>query len=345
MLRARERMTPDDHRLAARWGALRALRAGTTTLADSGPAGTGASAMTEAGLRGRVHLEVFGREEGPEAARRAAATAERVAALDEDAGPRVAVGLSPHSPYTVGPGFWTALAAEPGMAGRPWATHLAESEDEDRAIAAGDGPLAALFADAGFVPGHWEGPQGASPVARVGAVGGLRAGMVAAHCVRLGDGDPERLVAAGVGVAHCPRSNAHLRCGTAPVAALRAAGVALGLGTDSPASGGDYDLRAEARSRAAGDAEGALRMITLDAARALAMDADVGALTTGRRADLVAIRPAGPADDPAGAVLDGRASVALVVVDGEALVEDDRPYRIDGDALVAAADGARKRLW
>ena len=59
---------------------------------------------------------------------------------------------------------------------------------------------------------------------------------------------------AGVGVAHCPRSNSHLRCGRAPLESLRLAGVAVGLGTDSPASGGDYDLRAEARAcRAAHD--------------------------------------------------------------------------------------------
>src|SRR6202008_2122738 len=54
--------------------------------------------------------------------------------------------------------------------------------------------------------------------------------------------------AAGVGVAHCPQSNGRLACGAAPLALLRAAGVRVGLGTDSPASAGRYDIRAEARA-------------------------------------------------------------------------------------------------
>ena len=58
-------------------------------------------------------------------------------------------------------------------------------------------------------------------------------------------------------MAHCPRSNVHLHCGRAPLEALRDAGARVGLGTDSPASGGDYDLRAEAR--AARDLQAAAR--------------------------------------------------------------------------------------
>ena len=98
-------------------------------------------AMAEAGLRGPVHLEAFGREEGEEARALASGVAERVAALAAAADPRNRVGLSPHAPYTVGPGLWAALAEVPYLAGRPWATHLAESDDETRVIAGGDGAL------------------------------------------------------------------------------------------------------------------------------------------------------------------------------------------------------------
>ena len=103
LLGLRGRMEPEDHLVAARHGALRALRAGTTTLADSGPTGAGVIAMAEAGC-GPVHLEAFGREEGEEARVLAAGVADRVAALAAAADPRNVVGLSPPPPTRWAPG-------------------------------------------------------------------------------------------------------------------------------------------------------------------------------------------------------------------------------------------------
>jgi 5-methylthioadenosine/S-adenosylhomocysteine deaminase len=347
LLPLRARMTPDDHRVAARHGALRALRAGTTTLADSGPTGAGAAAMAALGLRGPVHLEAFGTPGEDEARRRAKAVAERVAALDSEAGPGVRAGVSPHAPYSVGPELWRALLAEPGLAGRPWASHLAESEDEERAVADGEGPLADALAAIGFTPGRWEGPEGETTVARVARGGGLRPGLVAAHCARLGGEDPATLRAAGVGVAHCPRSNAYLRNGPAPVAALRDAGLALGLGTDSPASGGDYDLRAEARACAGDDLSAAdrLRLATLGGAEVLGVAGEVGGLAPGLRADLIGLRPAGPVGEPHRAALDPTTRVRVVVGSGEVLVSRGRPLVADAEAIDARAAEARERLW
>jgi 5-methylthioadenosine/S-adenosylhomocysteine deaminase len=348
MLEARTRMTPDDHRLAARHGALRALRAGTTTAADNGPTGAGAAAMTELGLCGTVHLETFGTPDGDRAARAARSVAAQVAALDAEAGDGVRVGLSPHAPYTVGPAFWAALEAEPSLAVRPWATHLAESLDEERVVAGGDGPLGELFARAGFAPGRWDGADDATVVSRVAAGGGLRRGMVAAHCVRLGPGDPALLRGAGVTAAHCPRSNAFLRCGTAPLAAMLAAGVRVGLGTDSPASGGDFDLRAEARDcgrRHGVPAEQLLRLATRGGAEALGAEDEVGSLAPGLRADLVSLRPTGPVRDPAEAALDESAAVHAVVSGGERLVDSGRALAPGAADLDTRAGEARKRLW
>jgi 5-methylthioadenosine/S-adenosylhomocysteine deaminase len=350
-LQLRLRIPPEDYAIAARHGALCALRAGTTTLADSGPTGAGASAVTEAGIAGAVHLEAFGTAEGAEAERAATAAAEAVAALDADAGPRVRVGLSPHAPYTVGPAFWRALAGQGAVAARPWATHLAESPDEHRVVARGDGPLAEAFAPIGFVAGRWGGPDGATVVQRVAAGGALRDGLVAAHCVRLGADDPATLRDAGVRVAHCPRSNEYLLTGTAPLAAMREAGVVVGLGTDSPASGGDYDVRAEARAcaRVHGGAIAAdelLRMATLGGAEVLGLADEVGTLAPGRRADLVALRPAAPAGgDPAATALAEDTVVDLVVAAGEVLVRDGRPLLEAAGAIDARAREARQRLW
>lgn len=351
LLPLRPRLTPDDHRTAARFGALRALEAGTTTVSDSGPTGAGAQALAESGLRGLVHLEAFGREAGDAADAAADVLLARAAELDAQIGPRGRVGISPHAPYTVGPDYWRALLARAGDRERPWATHLAESAAEERVIASGDGPLGDLFAAGGLEPGRWPGPAQAGPVARAELAGVLRPGLVAAHCVRLGPGDPRRLAGAGVAVAHCPRSNLHLRCGRAPLEELRDAGVAVGLGTDSPASGGDYDLRAEARACRRAHAEvhplddGALlRLITADAARAVGMEATVGSLAPGLRADLLAVAPAGDRTAPEGLLMDPRSTVEMVVIDGDVAVERGVATGLDGERLRARAAEVRQRL-
>jgi 5-methylthioadenosine/S-adenosylhomocysteine deaminase len=169
--------------------------------------------------------------------------------------------------------------------------------------------------------------------------------------VRLGAGDAAALSGAGVSAAHCPRSNEHLRVGRAPLGALRDAGVRVGLGTDSPASGGDYDVRAEARACVAAGAGGSpdwaalLRLATLGGAEALGLEGEVGTLTPGTRADLVALRPTGPVGDPHRAALDSATRVDLVVVAGEPLVSDGRPALIDAERVDARANESRERLW
>ena len=90
---------------------------------------------------------------------------------------------------------------------------------------------------------------------------------------------------AGVAVAHCPRSNRVHGHGTAPLAAFRRAGLPVGLGTDSVVSVGDSSLLAEAT--AAGlDGEDALRMLTIEGARALGLEREIGSLEVGKQADL-----------------------------------------------------------
>ena len=112
------------------------------------------------------------------------------------------------------------------------------------------------------------------------------------------------LAARDVPVAHCPRSNACLGCGIAPLTALRAAGVRVGLGTDSPASTPSFDpwdelraavLGARARERRpdALRAADASRLATLDSAHALGLGAELGSLTPGKRADITVVTTAG----------------------------------------------------
>lgn len=359
MLAFADRVDAEAREAAVDGGALMCLRAGTTTLADSGPTGAGALALSRAGLRGTTHLEVFGTGLGASGARErtrsaAAAIARLEEALGETAG-RVGVGLSPHAPYTVDRELWHALRAEAVTSGRPWATHLAESPAERELMTTGAGPLPGVYAPRGFAPARWPGAGGT--VSRLAEAGALRTGMVAAHCVHVDDAEAAALAAAGVGVALCPASNRRLRCGRAPLERLRAAGAAVGLGTDSPASAGNFDLRAEAlelaeQAVAAGEpvAAGALvELITAGSARALGREREVGALRPGLRADLCAVALPGPllplADaDPAAAALDPRALVAMVAVDGRVLLDGGAPALVDPEAIAARAARARKHL-
>jgi 5-methylthioadenosine/S-adenosylhomocysteine deaminase len=105
------------------------------------------------------------------------------------------------------------------------------------------------------------------------------------HCVQVDEQDIAVLRDSGAAVAHCPRSNRAHGHGAAPLAALRRAGVRVGLGSDSVVSVGDVNLWAEAL--AAGlDGEEALRMLTIEGARALGLERQIGSLEVGKEADL-----------------------------------------------------------
>jgi len=141
---------------------------------------------------------------------------------------------------------------------------------------------------------------GRRPLERLDDLGLLNASLLAVHAVHVTPDEIRQLAAAGASVAHCPASNLKLACGLAPAAALIEAGVTVGVGTDGAASNNLLDVLAEMRLAAmlakvsAGDgaaipAEQALRMATLDAARALRRDHEIGSIEAGKWADLACI--------------------------------------------------------
>jgi cytosine/adenosine deaminase-related metal-dependent hydrolase len=345
-----------DYAAAARWTLVEALRSGITTLAATESSGASAAALREAGLRGVVYQEVFGPD--PNAAQDAMATLRgAVACLREHESDLVRVGISPHAPYTVSDRLFTAVAEFAREDGLPLAVHAAESAIEHRLVMHGDGDFAPGLRARGIATP----PRGRSTIELLDRLGVLATRPLLIHCVRVDGDDLARIAGAGAAVAHCPVANARLGHGVAPYAAMVAAGVGVGLGTDSVASNNRLDLLEEARiasvlHRAAaagcdllGPAE-LLRLCTLDGARALGLDGRIGSLEPGKDADLCAVSLAAPhvrpVHDPAAAVLHAArgCDVVLTVVRGRVLHRDGRVETLDPIALEAAVEDAAARV-
>jgi 5-methylthioadenosine/S-adenosylhomocysteine deaminase len=279
---------------ASRLGVAEGLRAGITTFADTGDSGTGFDAMLERGVRGISYREVF----GPDPAQCEHAVAElreKVAAMRERETELVHAGVSPHAPYTVSDSLFAATAALAKREGYPLAVHIAESALETELVVEGVG----TFADGLRARGIDVARRAASPVALLDRLGVLAVAPLLIHCVRVDERDVDMIARRGCAVAHCPASNARLAHGIAPLRALIAADVRVGLGSDSVASNDRMDLLEEARlaallataregSATALPAHRALELATRGGARALGLDREIGTLEVGKAADLAA---------------------------------------------------------
>jgi 5-methylthioadenosine/S-adenosylhomocysteine deaminase len=325
----------DEMTAIARLGAGECLASGITTVADASYSGAAATACDELGLRATVYVEVFGAGTG-QIAERFEAHRDRVAGSLSD---RVRIGISPHTVYTASVELWQAAV---GL-GLPLMTHFAESEQEVEWTRTGRGPLDSVRA---------------SSIRELAELGLLVDRLVAAHCVHVDPREIALLAEHDVAVAHCPRSNAFLGCGVAPLRELLEAGIRVGLGTDSPASTPSFDMfeelrtcvmvaRARDRRPDAISARTALELATLGSARALGLDAEIGSLAVGKRADLAVVSLAGsphlPWEDPVGAVVFGGSPsrVLLTVVDG---TDRYRKGITEWPELTAEAHSARAEL-
>jgi cytosine/adenosine deaminase-related metal-dependent hydrolase len=317
-------VTGDDLAIA-RLGAAECLRSGITTLGDSSFSGVAAQACADLGLRAIVFLEVFGHDVDQALAEFCEIRDGVGNAFDE----RVQLGVGPHAPYSVSSEVYAACR----KLDLPLTTHLSEISGELDWLIRGTGEMAS-FASRGWLVE----PPGMSSVRHLAESGVLDSRMIAAHCVKVDAEEIALLAEHDVGVAHCPRSNALLGCGIAPLADLRAAGLRIGLGTDSPASTPSFDMfeemrvavyaaRARERRPDALLAGEALELATLGGAGALGLGDEVGSLAPGKRADLAVVSLAGspylPWEDPAVAVVFGGSPdrVLLTLVAGEVRYE------------------------
>lgn len=250
--------------------------------------------------------------------------------------PRIKIAFGPHAPYTVSDDKLSNInvLAEELEAGIHMHVHETAFEVQQSMELQGERPLARL--------------------ARLGLLGPR---FQAVHMTQIDDDDLELLVASNTSVIHCPESNLKLASGFCPVEKLWNAGVNVAIGTDGAASNNDLDLLGETRTAAllakavagsatALDAHRALRMATLNGARALGLEAEVGSLEVGKAADICAFNLSGlaqqPVYDPVSQLIyaSSRACVEHVWVGGKQLLENCKLTRMDEAQIIA-----NTRVW
>ena len=188
-----------------------------------------------------------------------------------------------------------------------------------------------------------------------------------AHCVWLDDEEIELMARRGIAVAHNPTSNMKLASGAAPVAKLRRAGVAVGIGTDGEKENNNLDMFEEMKftsllakfaslDAAAMPAWDVLRMATIEGARAIGKDAEIGSLEVGKKADLIAVRTDTPRLTPLFGGIDGNlhhnlvhavrgSDVDLTMIDGRIVVEGGELKTADMGDLIRRVNAVAPGLF
>ncbi|MBS0369511.1 MAG: 8-oxoguanine deaminase [Proteobacteria bacterium] len=249
------------------------------------------------------------------------------------------IAVAPCSPFSVSTDLMRESATLARSYGVSMHTHLAENDNDVAYSRERFGMTPAEYAESLGWVGHdvWH-----------------------AHCVKLDAAGIALFARTGTGVAHCPCSNMRLASGIAPIPALRAAGVAVGLGVDGSASNDGADLLGEARQAmllarvghgpAAMNARQALELATLGGAKVLGRD-DIGALAPGMSADLIAFRSdtlrlaGGAVHDPVAAlVFCAPDTVDLSLINGHWVVENGKLQTVDLPGILAHHNRLARQL-
>ena len=252
----------------------------------------------------------------------------------------ITAAIAPHAPYTVSEAHLREVRAFSDRTGAPVVTHVAETRKEVDDISR---------------------DHGARPVEYLARIGFLSPRTIAAHTVHLTEGEINLLKQNGVGSVHNPESNMKLASGVAPVPQMLRAGVLLGLGTDGAASNNDLsmweaiDLVAKLHKLTTNDpkvvtAEEALALATIGGARALHMDADIGSLEEGKRADLVVVDLDSLHQTPRYSIYSHlvyatkSGDVRTVVIEGRVVMRDRRLLTLNEPVIKQKARAIRERI-
>ena len=317
------------------------IRSGTTTFADMYFYEDQVAAATkEAGLRAVcastvIDSAVPGSKNADEGL---AAAEEFLKKWGSDA--LIVPAVGPHAPYSVSPANLKRARALADRYGALLVIHAAESPSEMKTIRE---------------------RYSLSSIAHLDGLGILGPRTLLAHAVWLSDEDIAIVKARDAGLAHCPQSNMKIAAGVAPIPKFRRAGLRVGLGTDGPASNNDLSLFEEIDTAlklqkittgdaAAFTAREAVEMATIGGARALHMEADIGSLEAGKKADLIVISLEAPHASPLYDVYSHLAyalkgeDVETVIVNGRTLMERGRLLTLDTAGIAARAREIQKQV-
>jgi len=254
--------------------------------------------------------------------------------------PLVSCAFAPHAPYTVSDQPLKKVQVLADELELPVHIHLHETKSEiDNSLK----------------------DTGQRPLDRLEKLGLLSPNLVGVHMTQLEDSEIQRLGDNGASVVHCPESNLKLASGYCPVQKLIDAGVNVALGTDGAASNNDLDMLGEIRAAAllakavqqdasALPAHTALRMATLNGARALGIAGKTGSLETGKWADISAINLGAletqPLYDPVSQLVyaAGREQVTDVWVAGQHVLKARELTHLDTQELIQRARGWQTRI-
>ncbi|MEB3199476.1 MAG: amidohydrolase [Synechococcaceae cyanobacterium] len=328
-------------RCGSRLGVAELIRGGISTVCDMYYFESSvAEELAAAGLRGLLGQALIDFP-APDAADHAAAMACNARFLERWQGhPLITPAIAPHAPYTVCDAHLLEAHAFACAHGCPLVIHLAETGHEVQESLR---------------------LKGARPVEHLANLGVLSERMVAAHVVWAEAHELDLLAGHGVGVVHNPQSNMKLASGVAPLPAMLARDLAVGLGTDGSASNNDLSLWEEIDTAAklhklisadprVVSAQEAFELATIRGARALHMDAQIGSLEVGKRADLVVLDMNEIDQYPLSSIYSALVyaskanDVRDVLVEGQVLLRDRQLQTLDAEAIQAESMQLRRQV-
>jgi 5-methylthioadenosine/S-adenosylhomocysteine deaminase len=342
-------------------GALESLQSGITTVADITSTGASGHAAQAVGLRAFVYREVATMDKHRVAEVMSAAEKDIEAWRGTSDSDRLTFGIAPHAPYTCHPELFRRVA-EYAADGTPVAIHLAGSKAEYQFVKYGSSMLATDVRDTVDAKAPVWLPTGVSPVRYVLQWGLFDVpNIMAVHCTQVDESDIEVLAGHDVAVAHCPRCNAKLGMGVAPLTQLLRSGLRVGLGTDSPAATNSMDMFEEMRvgllvQRAITSEEHFMtprqfvKMATLDAARALRIDDRLGSLEPGKQADVIAVDLSKshqiPTHNPYSTLVHtaNQENILATIIGGRVVYENREWAGVDHERVFARAEEMRMKL-
>lgn len=334
-----EKLTAQDVYWGSMLGVAELIRSGVTCFSDMYFfMEETAKAVEEAGIRAVLARGLVGGDNDD--GRRFEETRKLYKSWHNGAGGRIKVMVGPHAPYTCSPGYLRKVVELARELNVGIHIHIAESADEVEESLKN---------------------YGKSPVRHIYDLGLFDIPTVAAHCVHLSDEDIEILAENKVSVVNNPTSNLKLASGFAPVEKMIKKGINVALGTDGPSSNNNLNMFEEMNLAAIinksvnHDATSipaitAIKMATVNGAKALGLEKEIASIEVGKKADLIIIDTQKPHFYPRHNIISALAysaqasDVKTVIVDGKIVMEDYEIKTIDTERIMFETEKAAKDL-